>query len=51
MNGTTYHYHKVLLLYKDIDNNLKIEVAKNRDVSNRITDLSFNEDKLSFEEK
>lgn len=49
--GTSYHYHKVLFLYKDIDNNLKIEVAKNQGVSHRIVDLSFNKENLSFEEK
>lgn len=49
--GTAYHYSKVLLLYKDNEDNLKIEVAKNKDVSHKFVDLSFNKENLSFEER
>lgn len=49
--GTSYHYHKVLFLYKDDKGNIKIDVAKNRDASHKIVDLSFNKEKLNFEEK
>lgn len=49
--GTSFYYHKVLFLYKDNKNNIKIEVAKNKDVSHKIIDLSFNREKLIFEEK
>jgi len=48
--GTTFYYHKVLFLYKDNKGNIKIEVAKNKDVSHKIIDLSFNREKLIFEE-
>lgn len=48
---TTYHYSKVLLLYKDTDDILKIEVAKNKGVSHKFVDLSFNKENLSFEER
>jgi len=46
--GTTYYYHKVLLLYKDDKNKVKIEVAKNKGVSHRFVDLEFDEVNLSF---
>ena len=49
--GTAYHYSKVLLLYKDTDDTLKIEVVKNKGVSHRFVDLEFDEDNKSFNER
>ena len=49
--GTAYHYSKVLLLYKDTDDTLKIDVVKNKGVSHRFVGLIFNNEKLSFEER
>lgn len=50
-NTTTYHYHKVLLLYRDNEDNLKIDVIKNKGVSHRFVDLEFDKDKKSFNER
>lgn len=49
--GTTYHYNKVLLLYKDTDDTLKIEVVKNKGVPHRFVYLEFDEDNKSFNER
>lgn len=49
--GTSYHYDKVLLLYKDHENKIKIDVAKNKGVSHRFVDLEFDEENFSFNER
>lgn len=48
VNSTTYYYHKVLLLYKDNQDNLKIAVVQNKGISHRFVDLEFEEDNKCF---
>ena len=50
VNGTTYYYHKVLLLSKDAENKVKIDVAKNKGISHSFVDLEFDRDNFSFKE-
>ena len=50
VNGTTYYYHKVLLLSKDTENKVKIDVAKNKGISHSFVDLEFDRDNFSFKE-
>lgn len=50
INGTTYYYHKVLLLSKDTENKVKIDVAKNKGISHSFVDLEFDRDNFSFKE-
>ena len=49
--GTSYYYDKVLLLYKDSENKIKIDVVKNKGISHRFVDLEFDKKNLSFNEK
>ena len=48
IHGTSYYYHNVLLLHKDNENKIKIEVAKN--IPNKFVVLEFNNKNLSFNE-
>lgn len=50
VNGTTYYYHKVLLLSKNAENKVKIDVAKNKGISHSFVDLEFDRDNFSFKE-
>lgn len=50
VNGTTYYYHKVLLLSKDTENKVKIDIAKNKGISHSFVDLEFDRDNFSFKE-
>lgn len=50
VNGTTYYYHKVLLLSKDTENKVKIDVVKNKGISHSFVDLEFDRDNFSFKE-
>ena len=50
VNGTTYYYHKVLLLSKDTGNKVKIDIAKNKGISHSFVDLEFDRDNFSFKE-
>lgn len=51
INSTTYFYSKVLLLYKDENNDLMVEVVKNKDVPRRYVNLDFDKETLSFSER
>lgn len=48
IHGTSYYYHNVLLLHKDNENKIKIEVAKN--IPNKFVVLEFDNENLSFNE-
>lgn len=48
IHGTSYYYHNVLLLHKDNENKIKIEVAKN--IPNKFVVLEFDNKNLNFNE-